>query len=128
MTAIAKSGVPSLATALPPQNEQIPGLLAGEAIGGGDIVAIRADGRVYKANLAAGTPDTARGIAAHPASAGEAVTIYRNVRFGYGTGLTPGIDVFLAPTVAGGLDTAGGEDDLPIGFVVDATRIQFTAF
>jgi hypothetical protein len=119
MAAIAKSGTPSLATALPPQNEQIPGLKAGEAIAAGDLCTIASNGTVMRSV----TSNTVHGVAAVQASAGEAVTLYRNVRFGYGAGLTPGTAVRLSATVPGGLDTAGTEQI--VGFVVDATRIQF---
>jgi hypothetical protein len=120
MATIAKSGVPSLATALPPQNEQIPGLLAGEAIAGGDLCTIAANGTVMK-TAAAGA--TVHGVAAFQAQVGQAVTLYRNVRFGYGAGLTPGTIVRVSPTVAGAIDDAGA--GTIVGFVVDATRIQF---
>lgn len=120
MAAIAKSGTPSLATALPPANEQIPGLIAGEAIAAGDLCTIAADGTAMRS----GTGDTVHGVAAESAaSVGEAITLYRNVRFRYGAGLTPGTAVRLSATVAGGLDDAGTEQI--VGFAVDATRIQF---
>lgn len=120
MAAIAKRAAgPSLASALPPQNEQIPGLKAGEAIAAGDLCTINANGTVMKS--VAG--NRVHGVAAVPASTGEAVTLYRNVRFGYGTGLTPGTAVRLSGTVAGGLDDAGTEQI--VGVVVDAERIQF---
>lgn len=123
MAAIAKrsGAAPSLASTLPPANEVISGLLAGEDIEGGDLCEIASNGLVMK--HADGTP---RGVAAVDASQGEAVTLYRNVRFGYGTGLTPGADVFASTTVDGGLDDDGGEDGVAIGFCVDAERIQFT--
>jgi len=120
MVAIAKNGLPSLATALPPQNEQIPGLLAGEAIAAGDLCTIAGTGLVMRSV----TTNAVRGVAAFGAPAGEAITLYRNVRFGYGAGLTPNTTVRLSATVPGGLDTAGTEQI--VGFVVDAARIQFT--
>lgn len=119
MAAIAKSGTPSPATRTPPQNEQIPGLRAGEAIAAGDLCTIVADGTVM---LASGT-EVVRGVAAIQAAVGEAVTLYRNIRFGYGAALTPGTTVRLSATVGGGLDDAGTGQI--VGFVVDATRIQF---
>lgn len=120
MAAISKSGTPSLATALPPQNEQIPGLRTGENIGGGDLCTVASTGLVMLR-----TTGPVHGVAALPASNGEAVTLYRNVRFGYGVALIPGSLVYPSATVPGGLDTAGtaGTD---IGWVVDTTRIQFS--
>lgn len=119
MAAIAKSGTPSPATRTPPQNEQIPGKRAGEAITAGDLLTIAEDGT---AMLAVGT-DRVRGVAPIESQIGEAVTLYRNIRFGYGAGLTPGTDVRLSATVPGGLDDAGTGQI--VGFVVDDTRIQF---
>lgn len=119
MAAVAKNGTPSLATALPPQNEQIPGLRAFEALGAGDLCTIGTDGLVRRSV----TTNRVHGVAAVQASAGEAVTLYRNVRFGYGTGRTPGGLVRLSATVPGGLDDAGTEQ--LVGFFVDAERVQF---
>lgn len=123
MAAIAKSGVPSLASALPPQNEQIPGLLAGEAIGAGDIVMIAGTGRAMKRTAT----NRAVGWAGVPASSGEAVTIYRNLRCAYGSGMTPGTLVYTSNTVAGGIDTTAATEQL-VGIAVDAYRIQFFGF
>ncbi|MGI8483535.1 MAG: hypothetical protein ACR2OU_04655 [Thermomicrobiales bacterium] len=119
MAAIAKSGTPSMATALPPQNEQIPGLRAGEAIGAGDLCTIAGTGLVMRSV----TTNRVHGVASAATPVGEAVTLYRNVRFGYGAALTPGATVRLSATVAGGLDDAG--TDQIVGFVVDTKRIQF---
>lgn len=128
MAAIAKSGTPSPATRTPPQNEQISGLRAGEAIAAGDLCTIAADGTVM---LASGA-EVARGVAAMEAPVGEAVTLYRSIRFGYGAALTPGTTVYLSGTVGGGLDdaatyTVGATtfNAQSVGFAVDATRIQF---
>lgn len=122
MAAIAKYGKPTLASLLPPSNEVISGRLAGEDIQAGDLCTINTTGVVLK-RAGGATP---RGVASIDASSGEAVTLYRNVRFGYGKGLTPGTDVYASTSVAGGLDDSGGEDGVPIGFVVDGERIQFT--
>lgn len=120
MAAIAKSGTPTVATRTPPQNEQIPGLVAGEAIGAGDACAIAADGTV----MLAATTERVHGIAAYDAAVGEAVTLYRNVRFAYGSGLTPGAAVYLSTATAGALDDATTTEQL-LGFVIDDSRIQF---
>lgn len=119
MAAIAKSGTPTVATRTPPQNEQIPGLVAGEAIAAFDACTIASDGTVM---LASGT-EAVRGVAAYEASTGEPITLFRNVRAAYGSGLTPGTTVRLSATVGGGLDDAG--TGAILGFVVDTERIQF---
>lgn len=124
MAEIAKSGTPSLAT-LTTQVNSMAGLLAGEAIAAGDACYINADGKVYKASgAAANAAAKVRGFATQAASQGEAVTLAWNVRFRYGSGLTPGINVYLSGAVAGGLADAASTGGVnPIGFVVDATRI-----
>ncbi len=118
MAAIAKSGTPSLATALPSHNEQIPGLRAGEAIAAGDLLTIRSTGLVHRSV----TANRVHGVATVQAASGEAVSVYRNVRLGYGSGMVPGTLVRLSATVPGGLDDAGTEQ--VVGYAVDAQRIQ----
>ena len=131
MAAIAKSGTPSLASLKPGPNEQTTGLVAGEAIGPFDACRIHTDGKVYKSSGAAANASAeVHGYAAGEYAAGDkGVTLYHgtiNVR--YGSGLTPGANVFLSATTAGGLEdaaTTGGTRKL--GFVLDATRIRFYA-
>lgn len=125
MAEINKSGTPSLAT-LTTQVNSLAGLLAGEAIAAGDACYIHTDGKAYKATgAAANAAAKVRGFACQAAAIGEAVTLAWDVRFRYGAGLTPGANVFLSGTVAGGLaDTASTGGTQPIGFVVDATRIH----
>jgi len=123
MAIIAKSGTPSLSAVLPPQNDQFQ-LIAGEAIAAGDLCYVAAAGTALRSNgTAAGVAAVCVGIAAQAAPNGEAVTLYRNVRFHYGAALTPGAKLFVGAT-AGQLDnaaTVGGT--APVGFVVDATRV-----
>lgn len=130
MAEIAKSGVPSLTSTTPAPEQQIPGLLAGEAIAQGDVCYVASDGTVMRATgAAANAAANARGIAASAAPIGEAVTLHRNVRYGYGAGLTPGANYYLSGTVAGGLaDAASTGGTKILGFAVDATRIQFIGF
>lgn len=132
MAEIAKSGTPSLATALshPGANDQISGLIAGEAITGGDICYITSAGVAMRASgAAANAAANARGVAATTVASGEAITLYRNVRFGYGSGLTPGANYYLSGTVAGGLaDAASTGGTTVLGFAVDTKRIQFKGF
>lgn len=129
MAAIAKSGTPSLASVLPPQNDQIRGI-AGEAIAAGDAcyltsTLVNGQPTVMKSTgAAANAAAKVRGFAAEAAAAGEAVTLLFNVTFRYGAGLTAGADIYLSGTTAGGLDSAASTGGTaPIGFVVDATRV-----
>lgn len=125
MADITKVGTPSLSSVLPPQNCQISGLLAGEALGAGDLVYIKSDGTVMKSDGdSANAAAKCDGFAARAAAVGEAVTIMRNVTMRYGSGMTPGARVYVS-TNAGLISdatTTGGT--APVGFVVDATRIH----
>lgn len=125
MAELVKVGKPSVSTALPPNNSKDP-CIAGEAIAAGDACYIKAtDGRAYKSvGAAAGAAAAVIGLAAMDAPVGGAVTLFHDVRFGYGAGLTPGAKLYLSGTVPGGLADApstGGTQ--PIGYVFDATRI-----
>ena len=129
MAAISKSGTPSLATTAPGGEAWVgSGLKAGEDIAAGDACYIKSDGKVWKSTgAAANAAAKVNGFAAKAAKAGEAVTLLRNVDLNYGSGLTPGIMVYLSGTTAGGLDTAASTGGTaPIGFVIDATRIRLT--
>src|SRR4051812_47797912 len=107
MAAIAKSGTPSLCSTLPPQSQQLAGnFRAGEALAAGDACYIKSDGLVWKSTgAAANAAAKVRGFAAEACAVGEAVTLFFDVNFWYTSGATPGIDVYLSGTTAGGLDT-----------------------
>ena len=108
MALISKSGKPSLASPNPSGGQVIVGLKA--ASGGIEAGAL--------CILGLGSDVDAQ--------AGEAVTLYRDVAFHYGSGLTPGAPYYVAAT-AGRLDTApttGGT--VVVARALDATRIQFT--
>lgn len=127
MALVAKSGTPSLASPYPAGGDLIRGKKAGEALAAGDICYIASDGTAKKSNgTAADALAVAFGIAAGDTQVGEAVTLYRNVSFHYGSGLTPGAPFYVAAT-AGRLDTAattGGT--VVVARAIDETRIQFT--
>lgn len=128
MTLIAKSGTPSLASNHPTGGQVIAGLKAGSGgVAAGDVCYIDAStGTALPCDgTAADAKAVAHGIAAGDAQVGEAVTLYRDVAFHYGSGLTPG-DLYYVGATAGRLDdaaTTGGT--LPVAFAIDATRIMF---
>lgn len=128
MAEIAKSGTPSLAVTLPGPEHQISGLVAGEDLDAFDACYIKSDdGKVYKSTgAAANAAAKVRGYAAQDYKSGESgVTLYFGVRVRYGTSLTPGTNLYLSGTNAGGLaDSASTGGTAPIGYVVDATRVQ----
>ncbi len=129
MAAVAKSGTPSMSSLLNPANTQLSGLLAGEAIAAFDACYINSDGKVYKATgAAANAAAKVRGYAPIAAAAGESVTLVWDVRVRYGSGMTPGAQLYLSGTTAGGLDDAASTGGTaPIGYVVDATRVHLWA-
>lgn len=126
MASVAKAGTPSLSSQTPPQANQISGLLAGEDIAAGDVCYIASDGDIMKSNgTSANAAAQAHGIAAAEAKSGEALTLYRDVNFRYGAGLTPGASLYVDTTAGGLADAATTGGTAPVGFVVDDTRIRF---
>jgi len=125
MADIAKSGTPSLATYLPPATAQTAGLLAGEDLAAGDACYIKSDGKVWRSTGAAANPAAkVRGFAAMATKAGEAITLFFDVTFRYGSGLTPGADYYLSGATAGALaDAASTGGTGPIAYALDTTRI-----
>lgn len=128
MAEVTRTGVPTPVNVLAVQQHSITGLLAGEALAGGDAVYIKAsDGRVYKASgAAANEAASCKGFAAKVASAGEAMTILRNgVHLAYGPNVSgtpsnPGARLYLSSTVPGNLaDAATTGDGVGVCFVID---------
>lgn len=128
MAAVAASGTPSLASVTPPQSSQIVGLYASEDITAGMPCYIHSGGTVKKANgTSANAAAKVRGWAAASAKSGEPITLYTDVNFRYGAGMTPGTDLFLATTAGTLVDAATTGGTAPIGYVIDATRIRVWA-
>jgi hypothetical protein len=126
MAAVAKAGLPSLASTQTTGTDKITGLLAGEALGAFDACYVSAtDGRVYRSTgAAANAAAVVDGFAASPTPVGEAVTLWFHVHVRYGASLTPGTSYYLSGTVPGGLDTVvstGGTQ--VIARAVDGTRV-----
>ena len=118
----------SLSSTTPTPENKLSGCLAGATIADGDALYLNADGKLYPASGAALNANArVVGFAPKGASAGEPVSAYRNCRFNYGTGMTPGSLVYLSATVAGGLSTTATTGGVtPLGFVMnDGKRIQF---
>ena len=125
MADLAKSGTPSLASVLPPANNKITGLLAGEAIAAGDACYIKSDGKVWPSTGAAATaPAVVDGYAPAAAAVGEAVTLISGVVFRYGAGLTPGTPYYLSGATPGAIaDATSTGGTVVIGRAIDATRV-----
>lgn len=126
MSLIAKSGTPSLASLYPTGGQVITGLVAASGgVSAGDVCYITATTAAKCDGTAADAKAVGVGLAAGDAPAGEAVTLYRDVVFHYGSGLTPGALYYVGAT-AGRLDnapTTGGTT--PVAMAIDATRILF---
>lgn len=130
MAAITKVGKPTLASAEVAPHMQTTGLTAGEDLGAWDCIYIKqSDGKVYKSTgAAANAAAEVHGYASTNYKSGDTfVTVYHGgVNVPYGSGLTPGINVFLSGATAGALaDAASTGGTRKLGFVVDATRIRF---
>jgi hypothetical protein len=115
---------PSLATISPGPEHQIAGLVAGEALTIGDMVYIKSDGKLWKADgTGANAAALAVGMVFQTTAVGEAVTAYHGVLVYYGSSLTPGARYYVSAT-AGFLDattTTGGT--VPVALAYDANTI-----
>lgn len=128
MAEITKAGTPSPCSANPATENFFGENLAGENVAAGDQLYLKSDGLVWLASGAAATaPGVVIGQAARAASVGEPVTRCTGQRFWYGSGLTPGAQVYLSATVPGGLSTVATTGGVsPLGYVMqDGARIQF---
>lgn len=128
MAEISKVGKPTVGTTEPSTNSRPSGLKAGEDLEAMDACYIKSDGTVWRASGAANNAAAkVRGFAAVDTKAGFGVTLLDDVNVGYGSGLTPGADLYLSGTVAGGLADAPSTGGLtPIAFCFDDTRIRLT--
>ncbi len=126
MAALAKSGTPSVCSATPSREHSIVGRLAGAAIAAGDACYLNADGKVYPSTGAAvNAAAVVDGFAAGAAPINEGVTLFHDVHFYYGAGMTPGTNYYLSGTVAGGLDTvASTGGTVVVARAIDATRLS----
>lgn len=126
MADLAKSGIPSLATLTPGAENLQAGLVAGEAIAACDACYIKAsDGKVWRAiGTALNAAARVRGFAWFGADVNEAVTLTWDLTWRYGVGLSPGADVYLGDAAGAIADAATTGGTVPIGYVVDATRIH----
>src|SRR6476661_6743713 len=99
MSAVTKAGTPSLSSLLPPANNKISGLLAGEAIAAGDACYIKSDGKVWRSTgAAANAAADVDGFAAAAAAVNQPVTLVYDCALQYGSGLTPGAKYYLSGT------------------------------
>jgi hypothetical protein len=115
---------PSLSTRGPCPAHRPTGLVAGEALVAGDVVYVKSDGKLWKANgTAANAAALAVGMVLLPSSVGEAATPVFGCCVNYASGMTPGARLYVSAT-AGKLDdapTTGGT--VPFAIVWDATQI-----
>ena len=126
MAAVAE-GTPSLATPVPSSNSRITDpLIAGTNLAPGRACTIRSTGLVHEATGAADDANAIiHGWTPRNYFAGQTVTLVNDVNFEYGSGLTPGAQLYLSATSTGRLDTApttGGKQ--PCAFVVSPDKIH----
>jgi len=89
MANVSKTGTPTISTPAPTKESLLTGLLAGEALAGGDAVYVKtSDGALWIATGAAlNEAAEAIGLVCTPASAGEPATVAlfgSGIMFGYG--------------------------------------------
>lgn len=110
-----------------PHNCRISGLIVGENIAAGDLVYVKSDGKVWRADgTAANAAARVRGMVMIPGLVAQkdAVTILHSCEVAWANALTPGIDLFLSASVLGGLATVattGGVN--PVAYVKDAFHL-----
>jgi hypothetical protein len=131
MAIVAKSGTPSMCSPEPCDGHKYgDDILVGEDVAAGDACYIKSDGKVWKSTaVAAAAAAEVHGWAAHAAKVAQrqVVTLYFDVNFKYGSGLTPGAYLYLSAVTAGAIDTASSANQLkPVAVVIDATRIRVT--
>jgi len=120
-------GAPSMCTPSPPFNAHLSDpLVAGEVLDAGRACYIKSDGKVYQATGAADNAAAiVHGWTPKKYYVGNPVTLYNDVNFEYGSGLTPGAPLYLSATNPGRLSTTattGGK--VPCAFVVSADKIR----
>jgi hypothetical protein len=124
MATIAKSGTPSLSTRGPCPAHRPTGLVAGEDIAAGDLVYVKNDGKLWRANGTAATaPALAVGFAAAASKSGEACTPLFGCCMYYGAGLTPGARYYASATPGAIDDAATTGGTVPVAYAWDATQI-----
>ncbi len=126
MATITKVTPVSIATPAPDAEHSVSGLYAGEALQAGDACYIKSsDGKVYRSLAANDARNVVDGYVAGDVSSGDPCTLYYNIRFAYGSGLTPGSFVYLDDTTAGAINSATSTyGTVPVGRVIDAIRID----
>lgn len=114
----------SIVSPAPPPTTRLTGLVAGEVIALGDLIYTKSDGTVWRSNGTAATaPAKCRGIALAAAAVGEPITIGRGLLVAYGTGFTPGADLYVSATAGAISDAATTGGTAPIGWVFNSTTL-----
>lgn len=120
------AGSSALATIQPGNEHKIgPDLAAGENIESLDACYIKSDGKVWLSTGAAATAAAVvHGFAMQRVKIGNPITLYDKIMVGYSDAtLTPGANLYLSGTVAGGVaDAASTGGVKPIGYAVDSQR------
>jgi hypothetical protein len=108
---LVRDGLPTNSTPTPPHNCETPPVQCGEAIVSGDVCVIDpADGKAYKATaIAANARAHVDGWATQSRAAGQWMTLYENVCFGYFASTNKkaaGTMLYLSLTNPGNVQTA----------------------
>lgn len=117
----------TLCSILPPPSCRQTGLIVGEDVDAGDLIYVKSDGKIWRADgTAANAAARVRGVAATKGLVAQkdAVTILHSCEVAWANTLALGADLFLSASVLGGfatVATTGGA--LAVAYVLDANRL-----
>lgn len=121
MPDVTKRSRPSLDASTGMVADQIPALIAGEALSAVSPCHIQADGLAYLSVEG----DPLDGFTPKAYTMGEPVTLFgKGTRFGYGSGLTPGALLYLSATPGRLSDAAVAVEAEPVAKAISASDIR----
>lgn len=120
MAELLKLGLPTPATVGPEGGERLGTFRADVDIVAGDACRLTATGCALSSGAAQNANAQIHGWAGHSAKAGEVVTLWNNINFGYGAAadIAPAASFYLSATVPGGVSTTattGGVNPAALG-------------
>lgn len=102
-----------------------PGYEAGEALADGDLLCLKSDGLVYKADANGSGTTPCIGAAGVAASSGDIVQVVFAGWRNDGSSLTIGGRQYLSNTAGAATQTAAGTEPQQVGFATSATNWYF---
>lgn len=109
MAEIVKGASATISTTLPGGGDRVGSFICADAVIAGDACYLNSSGQIKQSSGAAATAAAqVHGWAAEDHSIGETCALWGQINLGYGvpSGTTPGTQLYLSSTVAGGLADA----------------------